>query len=68
MAKMIRCPRCKKETLYDESNPSRPFCSERCQTLDLGAWADEAFKIPAQEEPLLSAELEEESPPRHKLQ
>jgi hypothetical protein len=23
----------------------RPFCSKRCQLLDLGAWADESHRI-----------------------
>ena len=27
----------------------RPFCSERCKTLDLGAWASEAYRIPVDE-------------------
>jgi uncharacterized protein len=27
----------------------RPFCSERCKTLDLGAWASEAYRVPAVE-------------------
>jgi uncharacterized protein len=47
--KTIRCPYCKKETVYDPSNASRPFCSERCQVLDLGAWADESYKVPVEE-------------------
>ena len=29
----------------------RPFCSERCKTLDLGAWASEAYRLPAEEGP-----------------
>ncbi|MGE3273831.1 MAG: DNA gyrase inhibitor YacG [Vicinamibacterales bacterium] len=24
----------------------RPFCSRRCQTADLGRWADEAYRVP----------------------
>jgi uncharacterized protein len=36
-------------------NEYRPFCSERCQLLDFGAWADEQFALPAE-----SAELSEE--------
>ncbi len=24
----------------------RPFCSERCQLLDLGEWVDERYRIP----------------------
>jgi endogenous inhibitor of DNA gyrase (YacG/DUF329 family) len=29
-----------------EGNPFRPFCSERCQLTDLGAWAGEKYRIP----------------------
>jgi uncharacterized protein len=27
-------------------NPFRPFCSERCKTIDLGNWISGAFRIP----------------------
>jgi endogenous inhibitor of DNA gyrase (YacG/DUF329 family) len=27
----------------------RPFCSERCRTLDLARWADGAYRIPDRE-------------------
>lgn len=47
--KIVKCPRCLKDSVYDETNEFRPFCSERCQTLDLGAWAAEKFTIPAEE-------------------
>jgi endogenous inhibitor of DNA gyrase (YacG/DUF329 family) len=26
-------------------NPWRPFCSERCQTIDLGNWASEEYRL-----------------------
>jgi endogenous inhibitor of DNA gyrase (YacG/DUF329 family) len=29
-----------------EDNPHRPFCSDRCQLIDLGAWTEERYKIP----------------------
>jgi uncharacterized protein len=29
----------------------RPFCSERCKTIDLGAWASEAYRVPAADLP-----------------
>ena len=32
-----------------EKNTFRPFCSERCKQIDLGAWADEKYAIPAVE-------------------
>jgi uncharacterized protein len=25
----------------------RPFCSARCRQIDLGAWASEAYSVPA---------------------
>ncbi len=40
------CPTCKKPIALDPSNQFRPFCSERCSILDLGAWADEKYKVP----------------------
>lgn len=44
-SKNMRCPRCRKVAPWEE-NKWRPFCSERCKTLDLGAWASEDYKIP----------------------
>lgn len=44
------CPTCKKPTQW-ANNPHRPFCSERCRLIDLGAWASEEYKIAAQDEP-----------------
>lgn len=46
----IDCPQCGKQTLWSSENPSRPFCSERCKMLDLGAWADESYQIAAEPE------------------
>jgi hypothetical protein len=28
-------------------NAYRPFCSERCKQIDLGAWANEEYRVPA---------------------
>jgi endogenous inhibitor of DNA gyrase (YacG/DUF329 family) len=47
--KTVRCPTCGKESYYDVSNKYRPFCCERCATLDLGAWAEEKFAIPVED-------------------
>jgi len=46
--RQVPCPTCGKPAVYAPSNPARPFCSERCRTLDLGGWASEAYRIPAQ--------------------
>lgn len=45
---LVECPRCRRQTQY-EGNPWRPFCSERCKLIDLGHWADESYKIPAED-------------------
>jgi len=42
------CPICKKSTNW-ESNPFRPFCSERCRVTDLGNWALERYQIKAED-------------------
>ena len=46
-ARTVKCPACEKPTLFAPSNPWRPFCSERCRTRDLGAWAAEEYRVPA---------------------
>jgi len=43
---MTRCPTCKKFVDVSKENRFRPFCSERCQLVDLGTWAEEGFRIP----------------------
>jgi endogenous inhibitor of DNA gyrase (YacG/DUF329 family) len=48
MAVKIRCPTCRKETKW-ENNPYRPFCSDRCQLIDLGAWIEERYRVPGEE-------------------
>jgi len=41
----MKCPICGKPTKWKE-NPDRPFCSERCRTIDLGNWASEEYVVP----------------------
>jgi endogenous inhibitor of DNA gyrase (YacG/DUF329 family) len=38
------------KSVFEPWNPWRPFCSERCRTVDLGGWASESYRIPAQPE------------------
>ena len=42
------CPTCRREVPWAESVPWRPFCSERCRLIDLGAWLDERHTIPGE--------------------
>ncbi len=40
----VKCPTCRQKTEW-QNNPYRPFCSERCKMIDLGAWASEEYII-----------------------
>jgi endogenous inhibitor of DNA gyrase (YacG/DUF329 family) len=50
MATRVRCPGCGREHEWSSDNPWRPFCSDRCRLIDLGAWLDERHRIPADPE------------------
>jgi endogenous inhibitor of DNA gyrase (YacG/DUF329 family) len=53
-----RCPQCKKDVAPRSDNPSFPFCSPRCRTLDLGRWLGEEYRVATQH-----AEEEEDERP-----
>ncbi len=46
--KIVRCPACNGDSVYAPGNAYRPFCSERCKNMDLGAWASESFRLPTE--------------------
>jgi endogenous inhibitor of DNA gyrase (YacG/DUF329 family) len=48
---MVVCPTCHGPSPYSPDNRFRPFCSERCKNVDLGAWASEGFRMPADAPP-----------------
>ena len=53
--KKIKCPECGK--LFAAHRESfRPFCSQRCQEIDLGRWFNEDYAVPAVE--ITTEELE----------
>ena len=52
----LHCPTCKK--LGTRKDPDFPFCSERCQLIDLGKWASGAYVISS---PLLDVSDSEEN-------
>lgn len=43
----VKCPTCQTPVAWQPENQYRPFCSERCKLIDLGAWADEQHALPA---------------------
>jgi len=47
----VPCPACGEDSRYAADNPYRPFCSARCKGIDLGAWASEQFRMPAEAPP-----------------
>lgn len=47
--KIVRCPQCGGNSVWNSANKFRPFCSERCKLIDLGAWASESYRVPVQE-------------------
>lgn len=44
----VSCPTCQEPALYSPENRWRPFCSERCRMIDLGAWATESYVVAGQ--------------------
>lgn len=44
----VSCPTCQKSVLWSAQSPFRPFCSKRCQLIDLGEWAAEEKAIPCE--------------------
>jgi hypothetical protein len=56
MNRNVRCPACRRPVSWEDA-PHRPFCSERCRLLDLGRWADGAYRVASE-----SAEAEEPTP------
>ncbi len=46
----VKCPTCKRDLDW-ESASYRPFCSERCRLVDLGAWLTEQRGIPTDAHP-----------------
>ncbi|MEO8302822.1 MAG: DNA gyrase inhibitor YacG [Betaproteobacteria bacterium] len=43
---VVACPCCGKPVEWTSASRWRPFCSERCKMIDLGAWASEAYRVP----------------------
>ncbi|ECF4923627.1 TPA: DNA gyrase inhibitor YacG [Salmonella enterica subsp. enterica serovar Vietnam] len=42
---VVSCPTCGKSVVWGKISPFRPFCSKRCQLIDLGEWAAEEKRI-----------------------
>lgn len=42
----VKCPTCETQVEWKAESQYRPFCSDRCKLIDLGAWADGSNAIP----------------------
>lgn len=60
-APRVHCPTCRRELTWSDAFPFRPFCSERCRMVDLGAWVAEERKIPGEAAQDFGAEAAKES-------
>jgi endogenous inhibitor of DNA gyrase (YacG/DUF329 family) len=49
--RVVNCPRCGEPVEWSSASPWRPFCSQRCKVVDLGAWATEQYRVPVEEDP-----------------
>jgi hypothetical protein len=47
--RIVACPTCGARVPWTPESKFRPFCSERCKMIDLGAWANESYRIPVVE-------------------
>ncbi len=45
-----RCPTCQGPVVW-EGNSHRPFCSDRCRLVDLGAWITERYRLAGEDAP-----------------
>lgn len=61
MPTLVNCPHCKRQCDWQD-NPWRPFCSERCKLIDLGAWFQEKHAIPGETVDLPDADPDADSP------
>ena len=50
MSLIVNCPTCGASVEWTEQNTARPFCSQRCKLIDLGAWASEAYRVAADQD------------------
>lgn len=48
MVRPLPCPTCGRPIEWSDAYPFRPFCSERCRLIDLGAWLSEKHAIPGE--------------------
>ena len=59
---MPACPICGKDVRPRAENPASPFCTPRCQQIDLGKWLNEGYRVPTDEAPEAGHEASDRGP------
>jgi len=61
----VTCPTCRAKVIKDPAKPNKrlPFCSERCQMVDLGRWFGEDYRVPGPPAQATSEDAPPRSPP-----
>jgi endogenous inhibitor of DNA gyrase (YacG/DUF329 family) len=54
----VKCPMCNRLVPWSEDAAFRPFCSERCKLIDLGAWAADSYAVAGRHHGTESTETE----------
>ena len=62
--RFVPCPQCARPVEWAATSRWRPFCSARCKTIDLGAWAAESYRVPVAESPEPDDQAEKDKPER----
>jgi uncharacterized protein len=47
--RIVACPHCGNPVPWVAESRYRPFCSERCKLIDIGAWASGAYCVPGKD-------------------
>ncbi len=55
-----KCAHCGEIFIWNKDARFRPFCSERCRSIDLGHWLSESYAIPGKDLSLVEDVIEDE--------
>ena len=66
MTAVVDCPTCGRRVEWTPASRWRPFCSERCKLVDLGAWASGQYMVPG-DAPAADAPDGDDAQPRRAL-
>ena len=62
--KYVACPQCGARVAWAPTSRWRPFCTERCKLIDLGAWASEEYRVVVEPPDEDSTPQTDAAPPR----